>query len=247
MQKTNFTLLIILALLTATVGIARADSESNMSPPKFDAEPGAGHSNSKSVVTGKVTETLDAGRYTYVEVDTGEKRIWAAGPRVEVKVGDAVYFPIGMQMTDFESKTLGRKFDRLYMVDAIRIASSGAAIPGKSGPTPPSGAGDTKIEPVVGGYTVSQIFEQRGELTGQVVAVRGRVAKFNGAIMGKNWLHVQDGTGGPAGANDLVVTSNGTAKVGDVVVVRGTVVTNKDFGSGYAFDVLIEEASLSAE
>lgn len=247
MQKTNFTLLILLALLTATVGIARADSESSAPPSKSDAAPGAGHSNSKSVVTGKVTETLDAGRYTYVEVDTGEKRVWAAGPRVDVKVGDSVYFPIGMQMTDFESKSLGRKFDRLYMVDAIRVASSGTAIPDKGGPNPPSEAGDTKIEPVIGGYTVSQIFEQKGELTGQVVAVRGKVVKFNGAIMGKNWIHLQDGTSGPAGANDLVVTSNGNAKVGDVVVVHGTVVTNKDFGSGYAFDVLIEEASLSVD
>jgi hypothetical protein len=246
-QKTNLTLLIILAFLTAAVGSAQSDSEGSASPPTSEAVPGAGHSTSKSVIAGKVTETLDAGRYTYVEVDTGEKRVWAAGPRIEVKVGDSVYFPIGMQMNDFESKSLGRKFDQLYMVDAIRVASSGAAMPDQGGSKAPNEVAAANIEPAIGGYTVAQIFEQKSELAGQNVSIRGRVVKFNRAILGKNWIHVQDGTAGPAGANDLVVTSTGSTKVGDIVLVRGTVVTNKDFGSGYAFDVLIEEASLSVE
>jgi len=65
-------------------------------------------------------------------------------------------------------------------------------------------------------------------------------------IMGKNWLHVQDGTGGP-GANDLTVTCATTAKVGDIVLIRGTLVIDKDFGAGYKYDVMIEDAQITVE
>ena len=247
MKTTCLTLLIILTLATAPAVDAQSDSNENMPPSTPELAPGTGHSSSEGVIVGTVTEKIDAGRYTYVEVDTGEKRVWAAGPQVAVKVGDSVYFPSEMPMVDFASKSLDRKFDLLYMVNAIRVASSAT-------PTPPAGAADpqpeiaaSKLEPVKGGYTVAQIFEQSSDLAGKEVDIRGKVVKFNRGIMGKNWVHVQDGTAGPGGANDLVVTTQSDAEVGSTVVVRGIVVTDKDFGAGYSFDVLIEEANLTAE
>jgi hypothetical protein len=66
------------------------------------------------------------------------------------------------------------------------------------------------------------------------------------AIMGKNWIHVQDGTEA-AGNYDLTVTTQGTAKVGDVVVVEGGISLNKDFGAGYKYDVIMEDASCTVE
>ena len=247
MHKIYSTLLIVLALLTANAGGARSDSTEGSPPTTPEAAAPSPHSSTTGVIVGKVTEKLDVGRYTYVEVDTGSERVWAAGPQVKVQVGDSVYFPSGMAMTDFTSEGLGRKFDLLYMVDSIRLASSGARMPVESASGAAVAPSTAKIEQVEGGYTVGQIFAQRTDLAGREIAVRGRVVKFNRGIMGRNWVHVQDGTAGPGGENDLVVTTNANAEVGSIVLVRGTAVADKDFGSGYAFEVLIEQASLTAE
>jgi hypothetical protein len=63
--------------------------------------------------------------------------------------------------------------------------------------------------------------------------------------MGKNWIHLRDGSGSAAdSSNDVLVTTDASAKIGDVVTVSGVVHTNKDFGAGYSYKVLIEEATL---
>ena len=85
-------------------------------------------------------------------------------------------------------------------------------------------------------------------LSGQPVSLRGKVVKFNANILGTNWLHIQDGSGSAADAsNDLTVTSAAQAAVGDTVVVTGNVALDKDFGSGYSYPVLVEDASLTVE
>ena len=71
------------------------------------------------------------------------------------------------------------------------------------------------------------------ELKDKPVLVRGRIVKYNQGIMGKNWIHLRDGTGSAAdNSNDVLVRTTGEAKVGDVVLARGTVRTDQDFGSG---------------
>lgn len=93
------------------------------------------------------------------------------------------------------------------------------------------------------GRTVAEVITSRAELKDKSVTVRARVVKFNSAIMGKNWLHVRDGSGSAAEhTNDLLITSNQAAKVGDILTLRGTVRTDKDFGYGYFYGVLVEDA-----
>ena len=92
--------------------------------------------------------------------------------------------------------------------------------------------------------TVAALYQEKAALAGKLVRVQGKVVKANNGIMGRNFVHVQDGTGGN-GTNDLTVTTNQTAKVGDKVTVTGRVVVNKDFGSGYAYPLLVEEASIT--
>jgi hypothetical protein len=107
--------------------------------------------------------------------------------------------------------------------------------------------GDVKVTKAVGANarTVAEIVAKRAELKDQTVLVRGKVVKFNPEIMGKNWVHLRDGSGSAAdGSNDILVTTLAQAKVGEVVTVQGTVRTDKDFGSGYSYQVLIEEATL---
>jgi hypothetical protein len=93
--------------------------------------------------------------------------------------------------------------------------------------------------------TVAALYQERTALAGQLVRVQGKVVKVNNGIMGRNFLHVQDGTGDKT-SSDLTVTSNQTAKIGDQVTVTGRVVVNKDFGSGYSYPLMLEEASIAA-
>ena len=91
------------------------------------------------------------------------------------------------------------------------------------------------------------MFAEKDQLAGQPVVFRGKVVKTNPNIMGKNWLHVRDGSGAE-GTNDLTVTTAGTApNVGDTVVVKGTVALNKDFGMGYQYDIIVEDAEVTVE
>jgi len=122
--------------------------------------------------------------------------------------------------------------------------------PGEAHPAPKAAAevdltGITKAE---GGKTVAEVFAEKDALAGQPVTFRGKVVKTNPDIMGKNWLHVRDGSGAE-GTNDLTITTAaGTMPiVGATVVVTGTVSLNKDFGMGYAYDVLIEDAQVTVE
>jgi hypothetical protein len=204
--------------------------------------------------TGAVVETMDTGGYTYVNVDVGEGRIWVAAPQFEVKVGDKVTVPSGMPMPNYHSKTLNRTFDLVYFVTHVELAD------GKPKPAPSMGmdhsqgrdGGETVdvdlsgIEKADGGTRISDLFASKASLGGKEVSVRGKVVKFTASIMGKNWLHVRDGTGGE-GANDLTITTDASAEVGNTVLVRGTVSIDKDFGFGYRYDLIIENAQVTVE
>ena len=98
-----------------------------------------------------------------------------------------------------------------------------------------------------GGKTIAEVFAEKDQLAGQPVVFRGKIVKTNPNIMGKNWLHVRDGSGAE-GTNDLTVTTAGTVpNVGDTVVVKGTVALNKDFGMGYQYDIIVEDAEVTVE
>lgn len=94
-----------------------------------------------------------------------------------------------------------------------------------------------------GGYTVAELYAKKAQLNGKKVSVRGKVVKVNPQIMGKNWLHLQDGTGAP-GTNDITITTSQNATMGDVVTATCTMAVNKDFGAGYKYDVILENCTL---
>jgi len=203
---------------------------------------------------------MDAGGYTYVLVDTGNQKVWAAGPQTAVNVGANVHLTDGMAMRDFHSQTLDRTFDVVFFVASLK-GSGGAApalsqstiqqpIPGH-GSSPETGtlgiAVDlSDIQKVSGGKTIAELFAEGEKLADEEVSVRGRVVKYSAGIMGRNWIHIQDGSGS-VGSNDLTVTTGDTAKLGDLVVIRGTLKTNQDFGHGYAYEILVEQAKVTVE
>ncbi len=205
--------------------------------------------------SGKVLETMDAGGYTYVRVDLGGAEAWAAGPKAVVKVGDTVTLPGGMPMQNYHSATLERTFPLVYFVASIGTggypvggadAAAEAVAAAHKGVSVPAPAAAEPVARLEGGRTIEEIVTKAAELSGQEVAVRGRVVKASFGIMGANWIHVQDGTGA-AGTNDLTVTTDAKVAVGDVVVVRGKVVTDKDFGAGYKYAVIVEKASVEKQ
>ena len=225
--------------------------------------PGGAPAEAPAVIGGTVVETMDAGGYTYVQLDAGGKTLWAAGPPTKVAVGDRVTVVDAMPMRDFPSKTLNRTFDVIYFASAITVAAAPgldevAVAHRKAGVAPhPTDHGAAAAVPVPaidlsnitkadGGQTVAELFANKTALAGKAVAVRGRVVKATPNVMGKNWLHLRDGSGG-AGTNDLTVSTSASATVGNLVVVRGILATDRDIGAGYRYEVLIEDATVTVE
>jgi hypothetical protein len=210
-------------------------------------------------VSGKVVETMNTAGYTYVLVDAGSKKVWAAAVQFPVKVGDAVSFAAGEPMENYHSKSLNRDFDLVYFTGGITVnagaAASTAATPALPAGHPPLTAPPAKvkvdltgIKKAAGGQTVAEIFAGKATLAGKSVTVRGKVVKYNAQIMGKNWLHLQDGSGSADNRdNDLAVTTATAAKVGDTVLVTGKVSANKDFGAGYKYAVILDDAQVTVE
>jgi hypothetical protein len=126
-------------------------------------------------------------------------------------------------------------------------AFGSSASGGSDGAKAPAASGPIKVEKAKGtdAYTVSETYEKAGKLDKKPVSVRGKVVKVSKGIMGKNWVHLQDGSGDAGkGTNNLVVTSQDVPKVGDVVTAKGTLYKDKDFGAGYLYKVIVEEATV---
>ncbi len=95
-------------------------------------------------------------------------------------------------------------------------------------------------------YKVEELYAKKEKLNGKKVSVKGKVVKFSPGIMGKNWIHLQDGSG-KQGTNDITITTDQNTSIGENIAVTGKLVTNKDFGGGYKYEVIIEEATVKAE
>lgn len=211
---------------------------------------GLAHSDEGFATNAEVLDTMNGGGYTYVQVKTDSGVIWAAGPQAQVKVGDRVNLGDGMLMSDFHSETLDRDFEEIYFVGGIEVVGGGGSAPAMASA---HGAGGDpaaveigKVKKADGGSTIAELYAGKSGLAGKQVLVRGRVVKYTANIMGHNWLHIQDGSG-ESGTNDLTVTTNGTAKIGDLVLVKGTAAVDKDFGAGYSYELIVEEATVTVE
>ncbi len=214
--------------------------------------------------SGKVLETMDADIYTYLKVAFPDQEAWIAAPKVPVAVGDEVQVPAGLLMKDFRSETLDREFPEIYFVQGV--TKPGMSEPG--GQTVPGGGqlpvghppmeepkkGEAHnmswdladIEKIEGGLTVAEVWNDRDQHVGQEIAVRGRVVKYLTQILGKNWLHIRDGSGAE-GTNDLTITTSAELKEGDLVQIRGILVADRDFGMGYRYDLIVEDAAVTVE
>ncbi|MFH7321036.1 nucleotide-binding protein [Desulfurivibrio sp. D14AmB] len=121
------------------------------------------------------------------------------------------------------------------MLDEIPLGSAKAVTPFV----------DLEVEKATGenSYQVGEVFARGAELDGKTIRVRGQVVKFSPAIMNRNFIHLQDGSGDPAETtHNLVATSDATVEPGNIITIEGVLAANKDFGSGYVYRVILEES-----
>jgi starvation-inducible outer membrane lipoprotein len=217
-----------------------------------------------AAIRGAVAEKIDVASYSYLRVKAPGGDVWAAVPRTDKKVGDTVAVGGAMWMENFKSDTLGRTWSRIAFGTlesaapaapgpaesfAQLAATNSAELPAGHPPlSAPADVGAVKVAKVAGaqGRTISDVWAHKAQLKDHRISVRGKVVKATNGVMGKNWLHLRDGTGeGPSA--DLAVATAQTAAVGDVVVVSGTVHLDRDLGAGYHYDVIVEDAQVKAE
>ncbi len=191
-------------------------------------------------------------QYTYVLVKESGAEYWVAIPRKEITKGTDYYYRDGLEMNNFKSKELNKTFDKVLFLeqleDNINAVNSGIEIPGTeevkgTSDVAPEEKIDEIIEPVEGGLSIQELWSGKDELESKTVIVKGKVTKYNPEIMGFNWVHIQDGTEFD-GHYDLTITTLESVSPGDVVVFKGTVTLNKDFGYGYFYELLMEQAIL---
>jgi len=254
--------------LSAVLLVAVAVAGCKKSEPPAAAPPAAVNAMEAQVappsasLKGKVLERLDAPPYSYLKIQSGKEEVWAAVPKADVAKGAEVTVLNAMPMANFESKTLKRKFEVVFfgtLEGSAPAAQAGAPADMPASPAGmaqqhakaaqgPSNVGDVKVPKASGAdaRTVAEVYAQKGALKEKPVTIRGKVVKFNPGIMGKNWVHLQDGSGkAEKQDNDITVTTQDMTSVGDTVLVKGTVRVDKDFGAGYAYPVIVEDATLS--
>lgn len=263
MKKSALVFTLLAAVLMIAVAGCGEKKETAESAPAATAKTTSAPARTAdpNVWRGEVLETMNSGGYTYVYLDTGAEKIWAAGPEAQIAVGQTITMDKGMPMPQFHAKSLDRTFDVIYFVGSIQSSDS-AQPAGEAAQSAPTGSGmgmgssgshsvveQTEVKDVAkaaAGYTVEEIYAQSAMLSGKPVKVRGQVVKFTPNIMGTNWVHIQDGTGsGPTA--DLTVTTSAVVATGDLVLVEGSLTVNKDFGAGYKYDAIIEDAKVTKE
>jgi hypothetical protein len=231
---------IIVILIAVAMIFAGCETESETSS---DQNKNIYKVSENSSHTARVEEKIDAANYTYLQVTENDKTYWIAVTRMEIKIGETVYFSQAMEMKNFKSESLNRTFESiLFVQDAAKYPNQ------QMGEDPHKNLTSSKneqisIETPEDGKTVEQIYNERVSLAGKTVKVKGKVVKINQNIMNRNWIHLQDGTGDET-SSDLVVTSQNVVAVGDIVTAEGIVASDKDFGAGYFFAVIVEDAKI---
>jgi hypothetical protein len=161
-----------------------------------------------------------------------------------VKVGETYYFDKALQMNNFYSKELDKTFDVIYFINEINSKIEPGTIiarPEAHSGKIQSSQKEIKIVKTEGELTIADLFKNRLKYAGTKVRIKGLVGKVNKAVMGKNWIHLQDGTNF-SGNFDLTITSQDMANTDEIATFEGLISLNKNFGSGYFYELIMEDA-----
>ncbi len=204
-----------------------------------DGEAGHNHDEATdNVHQVTVLEVLPTQKYVYLRVEELGTEYWIATLKTEVEVGGTYYFTGGLIKENFESKEHNRVFDELLLVNNFVAENHGAE---HNSETTSDNDADYKIaktQKVKGTTAIADIVKKPSDFAGKKVRIQGTCTKVNEGILKTNWVHINDGTNN---GYDFTATTSASIKVGSTVVLEGTIVLNKDFGSGYSYDILLED------
>ena len=204
----------------------------------------------------KVGEVVQTSNYTYLKVSDNGTENWIAVTRQEAAPGEVYYYDQALEMKNFNSKELNRTFETIYFVQGLSKepiaaatapdgmgAMGGAAAAQHTGKVALEKKAGITIAPAAGSVSIAQLYANKEKYSGKVIQMKGQVVKINEQVMGKNWIHIQDGSG-DTGNFDLAVTTLDGMKMDDLVTFEGTISLNKDFGAGYFYELIMEDAKL---
>ena len=246
-------ILVVSALLLASSGAFAGPQKATEQPAPKSTLSVHDEAEDGQVLSGKVLETMNAGGYTYLQLEAKGRKSWIAIPEAKVTVGSEMTVLPGNVMINFTSKSLNKTFGSIVFspgpADQAKPGHGAAAASAATGSKSQVVKKDkaVQVEKATGqnAYTVGEIYQKRTQLNAKTVVVRGKVVKVSEGIMGRNWIHLQDGSGDQQkGTHNLVATSQEIAVVGDIVTVTGTFAKDKDFGAGYLYKAIIEDAKV---
>ncbi len=192
----------------------------------------------------EVLEVLESDRYSYLRVAEDQDEYWIATIQGAYEEGESYLYSDGLYKTDYFSTEFNRSFDRIYLVSGLRAKT--ARKPGNSSIDKLVGIEQSK--PIseedydrLGSIKIKDLIANSEKYANKEVQITAKVVKVNPAIMDRNWLHLKDGSFDDF---DLVATSQEGVPAGHIVTLKGTLVLNRDFGAGYSYDLIIENATL---
>jgi hypothetical protein len=194
-----------------------------------------------------INDFVDAGTYTYIQVNEGEKEYWMAIPNTKVEKGATFYYTGGMLMKNFESEQLNKTFDEIIFVEGISTtedqATNQVKNPHETGEVPIPSTMDVSISQPTDGVSVEELYAKKESFNNKEVIIKGKVVKVNKAILDKNWVHIVDGTTF-GDKKDITITTNEVVNLGDTITFKAKVVLDKDFGGGYVYGLLLENGEI---
>jgi len=234
------TVVIAIAIVVSIILIAVLFINSKKDKKVPDLQPG-----SHEVTINEVIQTT---KYTYFLVEENESEYWIAVTKREAEEGDVIYYSNPLEMNNFVSKELGGTFPTIFFVQNVSntpFPEENTASQQMAQKKPDIVKMDNvKVTKVKGGISISELYEGQTKYAGKTVIIRGVVVRYNHMVMGKNWIHIQDGTES-SGQFDLAITTMDSLAVGNTATFTGAISLNKDFGSGYFYKVIMEDAKAS--
>ncbi len=219
-------------------------------PAERDIAPMAGPHHTSAAEDGiviglkevRILKVTPGEKYRYAEVQEGDKTYWIASTNQDIRVGETYFYNEALIRAQFESKDLQTVFDTLRLV--TRLVPEGRqgelkAPLHKAHPGLQEGqaeAVDQATVPV--SLDLPELIRNPTPYEDQWVEFSATCVKVNPGIMGRNWVHLKAlGEGG----EEVVLTTQEDIPVGKAVRMQAVVRRNRDFGSGYRYELLLEE------
>lgn len=215
--------------------------EQNMPNDHIHNDAGKGH-------TVLVKEVLLTQKYCYVKAEESGSELWLVVPKTDIEVGQSYYYEGGLMKNNYESLELNKNFETIYLVSQLKPASSSkgesaldeafAKMQNKEN----LNTSPVKAKKVEGVTSLTDLLSDPEKYDGKLIKIQGKCVKVNNEIMGKNWIHVQDGESIEGKLNDLTITTAENIFMGMDVVLEGKITLDKDFGAGYWYAIIMEDA-----